>query len=69
MSTKTKTEKYLNGRKTGATANEIAKGIKGNVNTVRRVLGEMVQASILTVSDVTRKCKSSGIQRHTYYSA
>lgn len=68
MSKKTALEKivsYLQKRRTGATAPEIAKGAKVNYNTVRRVLGEL-QEYWSKKLEPKRKCKATGKHLTTY---
>jgi len=52
---------YLTKRKTAPTSQEIARGIKANANTVRRILG-----SSFTVMESRKKCAVSGGMAHTY---
>lgn len=61
--------KYLESRKTPATAQEIAKAVKANFNTVRKELGYLANwlgNGVLQRTPSARKCRISGKVVSTY---
>lgn len=54
--------KYMQKRKTGATAPEIAKYAKVNINTARKLLGSVENFMTVTY----RKCRVTGTKRMVY---
>lgn len=69
MNVEQKIDKYVTGRKTGATRHEICSSLGLNKNTARKVLGRMRRNGQLSVLSANRKCRVSGKRSLTLYAS